>query len=456
MNFDYDYVCVHCARVLPMDCMRYRCPGDCGQNLRLRRRMRADTLSGPEWRQTFQGRGVWRYASLLPVEVRWASRLAVGDTPLIDCGDRHGIQLWIKDESRNPSGSLKDRASDVALAVARRAGLTHVVTASTGNAGASAACLAAAHGMLATVVVPRDTPAEKLVQIRAYGAHVCEVAGGYDAAFDLAVSISRRDGAYCRNTGYNPFTREGKKTCAYEIAEAMDWCVPDWIVVPTGDGNILSGMAAGFDDLYRLGLTQGVPRLLAAQADTSGSITQDWRNAVAGGQSPARQPSVVTPATAADSLAVDEPKDHIAAVQALLTTDGVALTVTEAQIRRASRMLAEQFGLWFEPSTAAAYAALRVAVGSGRVARDSRVVMLGTGSGLKDPHAYASASSPASPDRHDATAPKPNSTPAAHLASLADTREHQWRSAQAMGRVATDPVPDMSLHGVDAAPGAMP
>ncbi|MEF3063903.1 threonine synthase [Pandoraea apista] len=335
----------------------------------------------------FRGRGMWRYRALLPIEAHWGSRLVVGGTPMIDCGDDRGVNLWVKDEARNPSGSLKDRATEMVLAVAKRAGCSHTVAASTGNAGASLACIAASQGMSATVVVPASTPIVKLAQIRAYGAKVCEVDGTYDDAFEIAERMADAPGVCCRNTGINPFTREGKKTCAFEIAEAFDWCVPDWVVVPTGDGNILSGIAAGFLDLYALGITSSVPRLLAAQADSSNSITRDWQHDDESEALP-HSPTCVSPQTVADSLSVSRPRDHFAALQALRATRGACVALDDARILAASQTLARRFGLWFEPSTAAGYAALHASLATGRIQPRARVVLLGTGTGLKAPHDF--------------------------------------------------------------------
>lgn len=386
--FSYRYTCVRCATPQSWGEIRYRCHV-CGQNLRIQRKAAADSPSAADIVGMFRGRGMWRYRALLPVEARWGSRLVVGGTPMIDCGDDAGVYLWVKDEARNPSGSLKDRATEVVLAVAKRAGCTHAVAASTGNAGASLACIAASQGMSATVVVPASTPFVKLAQIRAYGAKVCEVDGTYDDAFEIAERMADDAGVCCRNTGVNPFTREGKKTCAYEMAEAFDWSVPDWVVVPTGDGNILSGIAAGFLDLYALGITSAVPRLLAAQADSSNSITRDWRDddeATALPQSPTR----VSPQTVADSLSVSRPRDHFAALHALRATRGACVSLDDASILAASQTLAQRFGLWFEPSTAAGYAALRECVATGRIQPGARVVLLGTGTGLKAPQSFDS------------------------------------------------------------------
>ncbi|APD11118.1 hypothetical protein UC34_02685 [Pandoraea vervacti] len=405
-SFSYRYACVRCATPQAWGGIRYRCH-ICGQNLRVQRRANADSPSAAEVLSEFRGsamHGMWRYAALLPVEARWGSRLRVGGTPMVDCGDEGGVRLWVKDDARNPSGSLKDRATELVLAVARRAGCTHAVTASTGNAGASLACIAASQGIAATVVVPARTPFVKLAQIRAYGANLREVDGTYDEAFDMAERMADDPLVCCRNTGINPFTREGKKTCAFEIAEAFDWQVPDWVIVPTGDGNILSGVAAGFLDLFALGITSAVPRLLAAQAVGSNSISRDWQR---GDETTAlpEAPTVVVPDTVADSLAVGRPRDHFAALHALRATRGACVALSDSQIGQASRALAQRFGLWFEPSTAAGYAALHASRASGRIRAGEQVVLLGTGSGMKSPQGFDRMAQVTEPSRVDMSPP---------------------------------------------------
>lgn len=339
-----------------------------------------------EFLGSLRGRDLWRYQALLPVGREHGSSLRIGGTPLLDLGTvLDGVRLHAKDETRNPSGSLKDRATEVALAVARSQGHREVVAASTGNAGASLACVAAAQGMRATVFVPAAAPPGKLTQILAYGARLRTVDGSYDDAFDRALAYARENGLYCRNTGVNPYTRAGKKTCALEIAEALGWTAPDWVVVPCGDGNILSGIGAGFEELAEIGLLPGVPRLAAAQAESSDGIRRSWARARQHGGLPDREPVAVSPDTAADSIAVSRPRDHLAAVRALLRSGGLATTVGEDEIRRGSAELARRFGLWVEPSTAAGYAALVRLRREGTVAEGDSVVLLLTGSGLKDP-----------------------------------------------------------------------
>ena len=194
--------------------------------------------------------GIDRFAGLLPLnQPRAAIPLKVGGTPLYHArrlGKDIGLpRLYLKDESLNPSASLKDRASAIAVGRALDVGANVVSVASTGNAGSSLACLAAASGLDAVVFVPADAPRAKLVQMLAFGARVLAVKGNYDDAYDLCLAASREFGWFNRSTGYNAFTREGKKTCSYEIWQDLNGQAPDRVVVPVGDGNIISAIWKG-------------------------------------------------------------------------------------------------------------------------------------------------------------------------------------------------------------------
>ncbi|HWS33354.1 MAG TPA: threonine synthase [Actinoplanes sp.] len=347
-----------------------------------------DGLTADGLRASLRGRDLWRYERLLPVSRDFGSRLAVGGTPLLDLGEvSGGIRLHVKDDTRNPSGSLKDRATEVALAVARSQGHDRVIAASTGNAGASLACIAAAQGMHAMVVVPESAPVNKLNQILAYGAELVTVPGSYDDAFDHALDYARRNDVFCRNTGVNPYVREGKKTCALEIAEQLGWRSPTWVIVPTGDGNIINGIGTGFRQLTELGCLDRMPRLVAAQAASSDSITRTYAEARAAGTIP-RVPLPAAPDTAADSIAVSRPRDHIGAVRVLLGSDGLAVTSSEQEIREAAGTLARGHGLWVEPSAATGYAVFARLRDTGVITEGDTVVLLATGTGLKDPRPW--------------------------------------------------------------------
>jgi len=362
--------------------VKYTC--DCERASNLRLEPTAVFGSAEQFLASLTGTDLWRYQALLPASRDHGSHLHVGGTPLYDVGLIDGVNVHLKDETRNPSGSLKDRATEVALAVARAAGITEVVTASTGNAAASLACIAAAQKMQATILVPRSTPIAKLAQIRAYGAKVAVVDGSYDDACECAIKLASAKGMYCRNTGYNPFVREGKKTAAYEIAEQLQWNVPHWVAIPCGDGSILSGIAKGFEELYRLGVTTKVPKLIAAQAASSNSVGSGFDRWTPR-SSPIPSPLAAVPCTIADSISVAQPRDYFAAVAALGRSNGIAVAVSDADIHSASVQLSRRFGTFVEPSSAAAWAVVERLIARGTVKPSETVVVVLTGTGLKDP-----------------------------------------------------------------------
>lgn len=343
---------------------------------------------GDEWHDGAYGDGVLRYHLLLPVnDLSLASPLRVGHTPLYHpkrLGEALGMEmLWIKDEGLNPSGSFKDRASAVCLIRARETGAKVICGASTGNAGSSMACLAASVGMPCVIFVPEKAPPAKIAQLLIFGAHVLAVRGSYDDAFDLCTAVCRERGWFNRNTGQNPFTREGKKTVAFEIYEQLGF-IPNWVVVPSGDGNILSGTWKGFRDLVACGLAEQTPKILCAQSMQSNAITQgvlaagtnpDWRNL----RIPAVQAS-----TCADSISVDVPRDGFSAIRAIIESGGQALAVDDAEILSAIPEVARLAGVFVEPAAACAYAALKAARRDNIIQAGESVVVLCTGNGLKD------------------------------------------------------------------------
>jgi threonine synthase len=340
---------------------------------------------------------LWRYLPLLPVaEVRGSMTPlhAAGGTPVFSLSriaDRTRLgSLWLKDESRNPTASFKDRASALVVARAREIGAEIVITASTGNAGAALAGMAAAVGQRAIVLAPRTAPPAKVAQLLVFGATVILVEGTYDDAFDLTLTASQEFGWYCRNTGYNPFTAEGKKTAALEIWEWWRATHAEWhhdigegvehapltVFVSVGDGNIISGLHKGFKDLLQLGWMPNMPRLIGVQAAGSAAIA----NAFHAGT------EVITPVSAktlADSISVDLPRDGVRAVRAARETGGTYVVVSDDQILSAVADLGLA-GIFAEPAGATAYAGLLKARDDGILELGDPVLVLNTGSGLKD------------------------------------------------------------------------
>jgi len=329
---------------------------------------------------------LWKYTPLLPVhEVKGEGTPlhAAGWTPVFRM-DRLAKKLdlqnlWLKDESRNPTASFKDRASAIVVARAREIKAEVVVTASTGNAGAALAGMSAAVGQEAVIFAPRSAPAAKVAQLLVYGAKVMLVDGTYDDAFDLTIKAAGEFGWYCRNTGYNPFTAEGKKTASFEIWEYMLEAIgpePYTIFVPVGDGNIISGVHKGFKDLLELGWIEQIPRIIGVQAEGSAAIA----NAFNTGN---EEIVPVSANTLADSISVDLPRDGVRAVRAARQTGGTYITVSDDEILAAIAELGKQ-GVFAEPAGATSYAGLVKAAAQEVVGSDDAILVLNTGSGLKD------------------------------------------------------------------------
>jgi threonine synthase len=380
MNNVIGFECVECARRFGADENRFTC--DCGGNLdvlydydRVGKRLSRDSLGAD---RNFV---MWRYLPLLPVsENSVVPPLVVGWTPVYDCPQialRYNIgQLLIKDEGRNPTGSLKDRPSAIAVVKAMEAGANIITTASSGNAGSALAGMCASVGMESVIFVPSNAPAAKVAQLQIYGSRVILVEAPYDDVFDLCVEAARRYGWYQRSTGINPFMTEGKKTAAFEVAEQCQWQVPDKVFVSVGDGSIIGGLWKGFNDFYRLRLIDRLPQLIGVQAEGASPIA----DAVDGDG----RVKEVAPRTIADSISVGRPRDAVKAIRAMRESNGRGVKVSDEEILTAIGELARATGVFVEPAAAAAFAGFKKLSEGGAVGSDERVLLLLTGNGLKD------------------------------------------------------------------------
>lgn len=309
--------------------------------------------------------------------------LAVGGTPLYRA-DRLaaelGIQhLWVKDDGRNPTASFKDRASAIAVVKAQESNADIVTTASTGNAAAALAGICASVGQKNVIFVPKSAPEAKIAQLLVFGSMVMLVDGSYDEAYELSLATAEEYGWYNRNTGYNPYMTEGKKTVSFEIAEKLDWQVPDVLFVSVGDGCIIGGVHKGFKDMLALGWIKQMPRIIGVQAAGSNFLAAAW----AKGEDPLAKPPIQA-ATVADSISAGLPRDRLKAMSAVTETDGAYITVSDDEILDAIPVLAQGCGVFAEPAGAAAYAGLVKAVDEGLVSTTDRIVVINTGNGLKD------------------------------------------------------------------------
>jgi len=378
--------CVICDKTYPADYAGYVCP-DHGTEGILDVRYDYERIGATFTRESLaadRDRTMWRYRPLMPIAPDAAvPPLTVGGTPLYDAEPLAaglGItKVFVKDEGRQPTASLKDRASAMAVVKAQERGAEIVTTASTGNAAAALAGLAASVGQRNVIFVPVSAPEAKIAQLLAYGSTVVLVNGTYGDAFDLCMEASAEYGWYNRNTGYNPFMTEGKKTAGLEILEDLEWEAPDAIFVSVGDGSIIGGVHKGMKDAFALGWIDRMPHIFGIQAAGSDYLVQAFEN----GEDVLSKPPISAD-TVADSISADLPRDRIKAMAAVTETGGSYLRVSDDEILAAIPTLARGSGVFAEPAGAAPFAGLVAAVDLGVVGPDDRVVILATGSGLKD------------------------------------------------------------------------
>ncbi len=382
------YICSICGQKYEPGEVTYTCPKD-GGNLDVI--LDYDSIKrdfSPQRFMDLPEASLWRYHHLLPVEdpgYIGTPLHRAGWTPVykpLRLSEKLDLRsLWIKDESPNPTASFKDRASAIVVARAIQIGAEITVAASTGNAGAALAGMAAAAGTQAVIFAPKTAPPAKIAQLLVFGARVLLVDGNYDQAFDLSIQATQEFGWYNRNTGFNPFSAEGKKTAAFEIWEQVIRPMPQnskplTIFIPVGDGNIISGVHKGFKDLQALGWLEQMPRIIGVQSEGSAAVANAFH----------RGDEDILPVqatTLADSISVDLPRDGIRAVRAARETGGTYITVPDQAILGAITELG-QVGIFAEPAAAAAYAGLVKAVNESIVSPDDPFLVLNTGSGLKD------------------------------------------------------------------------
>lgn len=326
-------------------------------------------------------RSMWRYRELLPVEEDAApTPLRVGWSPLYEeprLAELLGLKrLWVKDDGQNPTASLKDRASAMAVAKAREAGAKVIACSSTGNAASSLAGNAAAAGLDTYIFVPSRAPKGKVAQLMTFGATVVSVQGSYEETFELSKAAIEKWGWYNRNAAINPYLSEGKKTVALEIMEQLDWQVPDYIAISVGDGCTIAGLWKGLKDLYAIGFIDRLPRLISAQAagccplNRAIETGEPWRP--------------MEENTLADSIAVGVPRNAEKALMAIRESNGLTVNVTDEEIMAAQKLLGRTCGVFGEPAGVTGTAGVKKLCEAGAIGKDDTVVSVVTGNGLKD------------------------------------------------------------------------
>lgn len=327
---------------------------------------------------------IWRYLPLLPIDpAAQRPSLRVGGTPLYrteKLGQAIGLKhLYLKDDGLNPTASLKDRASSVAVVKAVEAGARTIACSSTGNAASSLAgnvASLAGYELTACIFVPGRAPAGKVAQLLIYGATVISVQGTYEDTFRLSAAAIDRYGWYNRNAAVNPYLTEGKKTVALEICEQLNWQAPDWAVFSVGDGCTIAGAYKGFHDLCRLGMIDRIPRLIGVQAAGCAPLTAAWETGAPWQRCEEN--------TLADSIAVGSPRNPEKALRAVRETDGVMTNVTDEEILAMQRLIGRSAGIFGEPAGVTGFAGLKKLAEAGLVSPEDTVVVVITGNGLKD------------------------------------------------------------------------
>lgn len=326
-------------------------------------------------------RSMWRYRELLPIEETTApTPLRVGWSPLYEeprLAEALGLgRLYVKDDGQNPTASLKDRASAMAVAKAREAGAKVIACSSTGNAASSLAGNAAAAGLSTYIFVPSRAPKGKVAQLMTFGATVISVQGSYEETFELSKQAIDKWGWYNRNAAINPYLSEGKKTVALEIMEQLNWEVPDYIAISVGDGCTIAGLWKGLKDLHAIGFIDRLPRLISAQAAGCCPLNRAIESGMPW--------EPMEENTLADSIAVGVPRNAEKALMAIRESGGLTVNVTDGEIMAAQQLLGRTCGVFGEPAGVTGTAGVKKLCEAGKIGRDDTVVSVVTGNGLKD------------------------------------------------------------------------
>ena len=382
--------CSACSHEQGFDPFIYRCP-DCNEALEIPAGPAPPALE-PAWPLGLDRagagirEGMWRYRSVLPAVdgelIARRVRLGEGGTPLLSAprlAEAVGCRaVWLKDESRNPTGSFKDRGTAVGVAVLASLGFNAVGTVSTGNMARSVAAYAARAEMRASVWVGADTPAEKLAPIAVHGADLLRFDAPYGEIYASSMEWGRAEGVPFVNSD-SSLRVEGQKTISYELAEQLGGRTPDWFIVPTSSGGNLSAIAKGFDEAVAWGWLERPCRLVAVQAEGCAPIARAWE---AGADDPV---AVDTPRTIAGAIVNPTPPSGSRALRWLRRVDGVAVAVSDAEILDAQLRVARLTGRYVQPASASSLAALERLRRDGTVGPEDGVALLLTGSGRNAP-----------------------------------------------------------------------
>lgn len=371
--------CKECRETYPLDA-RYVCEA-CFGPLEVAYDLTGLDAEGVKRRIQAGPQSIWRYSDFLPFETPPPPGLPVGLTPLQKAprlAERLGLgELWIKNDTANPTHSFKDRVVAVALAKARQLGYEVVACASTGNLANAVAAHSAAAGLESYVFIPSDLEEQKVLATGVYGTHLVAVRGTYDDVNRLCTELSgERDWAFV-NVNVRPYYAEGSKTVAFEIAEQLGFELPDRVVVPVASGSLFTKIARGIEEWREVGLVSGeLPAFHGAQADGCSPVARAFKDG-------AEVCRPVKPDTIAKSLAIGNPADGPYALDLARSSGGSVEAVSDDEVREGIKLLAQTTGIFTETAGGVTTATLRKLADSGVIGADERVVAVITGDGLK-------------------------------------------------------------------------
>jgi threonine synthase len=375
----FRFRCMNCSKLYEENEIEYTCP-QCGTRLGTLETL-YDFDSITVKKSDFDScSDIWQFEALLPVSTKsFRVNLKIGSTPLYSFENLSGVkEVQIKYDGTTPTASFKDRATVIAVNKAIEKNYSSIYCASTGNAAASLAGLSAAAGLKAYIFIPSKAPAAKIAQLMIYNAMILAIDSDYDTAFDLSLKIGEEKNWYCRNSAINPYLIEGKKTAAMEICVQTEFDPPDIVIVPVGDGTVISSFYKGFSDFYNAGIIKKIPQLIGVQACGANSLELAFK------KGEPFWPVDFSGKTIADSINVGKPRDFLKACTYIKKSKGDLMSVTDDEILSAQKELASSTGIFSEPAGAASYAALKKLVGENRIEKSSRVCLAVTGNGLKD------------------------------------------------------------------------
>ncbi len=377
---EYYLECISCGKKYKPEKGLYWC-SDCGSIMgTLQVIYDYQSLKKTVSRKSFtSSASIVQFQDLLPVKFSTDIDEFIGGSPLFRFTNKFGMEdIMIKFDGMSMSGSYKDRASIIAVNRALEEGYETIFCASTGNAASSLGLLSAHTALDTYIFVPATIPEGKLAQLVAAGARIIPIKASYDRAFDISLDIGLKNKWYCRNSAVNPYLLEGKKTGAYEIIVQNNYEVPDYCIVAVGDGTVVSSICKGFDEFYKLGIVDKIPKVIGAQAQGAATVKHVFE------KGRPYKPLVEDAKTVADSISVGNPRDVIKACSFMEENGGYFESVSDDEIVGAISQMAAETGIFAEPAGATTLACLKKLLGQGRIKSRDKVCLIVTGNGLKD------------------------------------------------------------------------